>query len=194
MDQALLFDILNRIMGVWGLLLICCSIIFNLLIFNVCRKSNKLRNNTTFKFLSIVAINDMLMCFPWNFDDFVGSMFNMRFYLTSLFYCEYVENFLQYITITFASWLLVSISLDRVLSLNIQKWSSKYFKGSWPFFYSLGLALIIISVNVMSVFKTGHIVRNENGSELVVCFEDSNGSEVIYNLMNEVFIFFLICF
>lgn len=155
--------------------MILCGIVLNALEFVVCIKNKTLLRKSTFKLLAIGAINDMLMCFTWNFDDFTQTFFNFSAYSKSLFYCRFMENFLQYITITFASWLLVSISLDRVLRLNIKKWSTHYFSGTRPYIYSFCLALLIISINLVSVLNTGNIFQNGTQIE-VLCFEDISGS------------------
>lgn len=184
-DQSVL-DILNKIMAIWGIMLIICSVFFNALAFVICIRSKTLRKNNTFKLLAVGAINDILMCFTWNFDDFMGIFFNFQAFYANLFYCEFFENFLQYITITFASWLLVSISLDRVLTLYLKKWNTHYFCGARPFVYTFLLALLIALINIVAVFKTGYSFQNGTDTEVVVCFEDNTQSNVIYNLINKV--------
>lgn len=182
-DNTIL-DIIEKIMSIWSLLLILCGFIFNLLVFVICVKSKKLRSTSTFKILAIGAINDMLMCFPWNFDDFADYFFDLQVYSRSLFYCEFIKNFLQYVTIT--SWLLVSISFDRVLALHIKTWSTHYFNGLKPVYFCSLILAIIVSVNFVAIFKTGYSYRNENGTEIVVCFVQSNSSTEIYDVMGEV--------
>lgn len=185
-DQITL-NVVNRILASWALILIICGIILNVLVCFVCLvKSKQLRSISTFKFLTIGAINDLLMCFPWNFDSFTNIYFDLKPHLLSLLYCQYLEIFLQYTTITYASWLLVSISLDRVLSLSIKKWSSQYFKGQRPFIFSALLLVFIVAIYSVSLFKVGYTFINENGTEIVVCYEDKDKSTLVYDLMNQV--------
>lgn len=186
MADSVFFIVSNRIMAIWGLILILCGIAFNFLVCYVCIKSNQLRSNTTFKFLAIIAINDILLCFPWDFDGFTSVFFDYPAYFRNLFYCEYIEVFLQYATINFDGWMYVSISLDRVLSLSVKKWSCQYFNGYRPIAYSAFLALVIVAMNIVSIFKTGYSYRDENGTDVVVCFEDSNESTEAYDIINLV--------
>lgn len=185
-DNKILINVLNQIMGVWGLCLILSSVVFNFLVCFVCLRSRQLRSTTTFKFLAIAAINDMLLCFPWDLDDFTSVFFEYPIYLRNLFYCNYIEIFLQYSTINFSSWLFVSISLDRVLSLSVKKWSSQYFTAHRPVVYVVMLALAIVSMHVVSIFGTGYSYRNENGTYVVVCFEDSHNSSAVFDFINLV--------
>jgi hypothetical protein len=187
LDQTILIDILCKVMAIWGLLLVVCSIIFNFLVCFICLKSSQLRSTSTFKFLAIGAINDMIMCFAWNFDDFTSIFFGYEAYSQILFYCEYIDLFIQYATITYSSWILVSISLNRVLSLNIQKWTNQYFQGLRPVYYSAILALIVLGSYIPLVFKGGFSYQNENDTEIIiVCFAESSNSTEIYDFMNQV--------
>lgn len=185
-NQNLLI-VFNRIFATWALILLICGIIFNTLVCYICLvKSKKLRSISTFQFLIIGAINDMLMCFSWNFDCFTDVYFDLRPYMTSLIFCQYFEIFLQYTTISYASWLHVSISLDRVLSLSIAQWTNKYFKRQRPFIFSALLFAAISAIFSISLFKVSYSFKNENGTEIVVCYQDKDKSTFFYELINQV--------
>jgi hypothetical protein len=175
------------IMAIYGFALIFISLIFNSLVCFICLKSEQLRATSTFKFLAIGAINDILMCFAWNFVDFWHYFFGgPLLYMQNLFFCKIINLFLMYSTITYGSWIYVSISLDRVLSLNIKKWTNTYFKGLRPVIYAALLAILVIGLNIINTFKGGYILRGENGTDVVICFKDSDNSTVVDYVTSKV--------
>lgn len=179
-------DTLNRIFSIYNLLLIVCAFILNPFILYICLKSKKLRSSSTFKLLAFGAVNDLLTCLGWNQECFVNAFWDLHLYYKNLFYCEWISVFLQYTTLEIESWLLVSISLDRFLSLSIKKWSKHYFTGNRPFIYAAVLALLIIALNFNEVFLSGYIIT-EDGVEMVMCYETPPGNSIDwYRIMTQV--------
>lgn len=171
MTDANVISIVGKIMGSWSLLLIVFGVVLNILVFLVIMKSKKLRSFSTFQLLAVGAINDLITSLAWNQENFTDTFFNFKSYYRSLFYCEVISVFLEFSTLTFESWMLVSISLDRYLSLRVKKWTKEYFGGVRPVIWSLIMALIIIAINFRSIFNSGYVL-NINGTEKIVCFEN----------------------
>jgi hypothetical protein len=186
MTDSKLIDIYNKTMGIWAIILVICSIIFNSIVFIVCLKSNELRSISTFKLLAVAAINDALQGFSWNLGDFTWLFFDFNLDVSSLFYCKFLATFMINTTCCFASWLLVSISLDRVLSLYIRSWSNKYFNGQRPFFLAAFILLVIMSIFGWPAIKSGYSYTNENGSEIIVCFEGAPGDTYLFDIITLV--------
>lgn len=179
-------DTLNKIFSIYNLLLIVCAFILNPFILYICLKSKKLRSSSTFKLLAFGAINDLLTCLGWNQECFVNAFWDLHLYYKNLFYCEWISVFLQYTTLEIESWLLVSISLDRFLSLCFKKWSKHYFAGNRPFIYAAVLALLIIALNFNEVFLSGYIIT-EDGVQMVMCYETPPGNSIDwYRIMTQV--------
>lgn len=178
-------DVLSKIFACYGIFLISVAVIFNPFVIFVCIKSKKLRSTSTFKLLAFSSFTDLLSLFGWNQEGFVMSMFNYAASFVNLSYCRWVSVFLQYSTLQYASWMLVSISLDRILSMTIKKWSKHYFSGFRPIVYSIILALVIFGINLNEIFTSGHIVTT-NGTDFVVCFESDPNSFDWYHLMEQV--------
>lgn len=164
-----LIDIFGKIFASYALLLIIAAIFLNPLVLFICLRSKKLRSTSTFKMLSICSINDLLSCLVWNQENFTGTFFDFKPMARSLFYCRFFSVFLQYVTLEYACWLLVSISLDRYLSLRLKKWSKQYFRGARPVIYSFVLLLIIIGINFNEILYDGYSYT-ENGTEIIVCY------------------------
>lgn len=176
----------TKITASYNLLIVILSCILNPLIFFICVKSNKIRSTSTFKLLAIGAINDFLAAIPWNFIAFTNSFFDFYPFAKSLFFCRVISIFIQFTCLQLTSWLLVSISLDRFLSMVIKQWSKRWFSGSRPVIYGLFLALFIIAVNFNVVFTAGFSFTL-NGTEIIFCFANRPDEFQWYNLMSQVF-------
>jgi hypothetical protein len=126
-------SILAKIFSCYNLILVIAPIILNPIVLFICLKSKKLRSISTFKILTVNSIIDILVCLPWNFENFAA---NFKFYpgYKSLFYCQWITIYLQS-TIQIESWLILSISFDRLLSLSFNKWSKSIFINSRPYIY-----------------------------------------------------------
>lgn len=179
-------DVFQKITGTYLGFLMVASVILNPIILFVCIRSKKLRSNSTFKLLAYSSLNDLLNCLGWNMDDFIFSFFNIRISSTNLIYCRVVSVFLQCATIQFSSWMLVSISLDRLLSISIKKWSKYYFRGYRPLLYAILLTLVILGLNSnMIVF--GGFSYFEDGVEIIYCFATPPDQTIDwYKIANQV--------
>ena len=162
-------DVLTKIFSIYNLLLIVASLIFNPLVFLICFRCKKLRSTSTFKILAINSINDIMVCFPWNFENFVMN-FNYYPYYTSLFYCKWISLLLQTTTIQIESWLLLSVSLDRLLSLSIKKWSRSIFVNYRPYIFCICLILFFYALNFPRALFISYIAV-VNDTEIIVCYQ-----------------------
>lgn len=178
-------SVFSKIFASYNLLLIISSITFNPMVLYVCLKSKKLRTTSTFKLLAFSSINDLLAGLAWNLECFSDTFFDLQIYYKSLFYCRVISVFLEFTTLDFTSWMLVSISLDRLLSISFKEWSKKYFDGVRPFIYSLGLLFLIAAINFNEVFVAGYSYT-VNGTEIIICFSNPPDQYPWYNTMSKV--------
>lgn len=185
MGNQIVIDVFSKISAAYNLLLIISSVILNTLLIFICVKRKNLREISTFKLLAFSAFNDMLTCLVWKEESFTNTFFDFRPYSRSLLYCRLMSMFLQYTTMELESWLLVSISLDRALSLSISKWSRIYFKGIWPIVFCIVLTLFVIGVNINQFFTLG-FTQVINGTEAISCFKSFSGDVEWYQINNEV--------
>jgi hypothetical protein len=123
--QDMMIDTISKIFAGFGLAEMIVSIILNLLVIIIILKSKKLRSTSTFKILAFSAVNDMILCIPWNLEIFLYTMFNNKI-TNNVFYCKWISNFLEFTSLSIESWLLLSISFDRLLSLHVNKWTKFY--------------------------------------------------------------------
>ena len=170
-----LIEILGKILGYWALSLIFISIVLNILVCFICLSSKQLRSVNTFKMLAIGAISDLLQSLTWNYENFLYTLNSLTTPFNSLFFCKFFSMFIQYVSMAFSNWILVSISFDRVMSLCVKKWDRQYFKGNRPFVYLAFLAILFIAININSIFK-GAYISSSNSSEKAVCYVDSDRS------------------
>lgn len=185
MSDQNLIAIFAKVFAAYNLFLIVASTVLNTIILYVCVRSKRLRANSTFKIIAFTAVIDFLACLVWNEESFTGTFFDFQPYFRSFFYCRWISMFLQYTSCMLESWLLVSISLDRFLSVIIKRWSKYYFNGYKPIIYSFLLTLVILGVNINELFTNGY-VTNVNGTEYINCFMNRDGEFNWYKLMAQV--------
>ena len=168
--QKLIIDTVSKIFAVYAIIETAASIVLNLLVIIVILKSERLRTTSTFKILVVSAVNDMLVCFPWNIANFLYTMFNYVAMYRNAFICKWIFMFLQYTTFSIESWLLLSISVDRLLSLHVKKWSKFYFNGYRPYIFAVLLCLTMVAINLFEVFTIGYsYFNNQTRTETFVC-------------------------
>lgn len=180
-----LIGIFEKIFASYSLALIILGSIFNSLVCFICLKSKTLRSTSTFKMLAIVAISDLISLFEWNADNFSIAFFNYLAYTQNLFFCRFVTMFLQYATLEISSWMWVSISLDRYLSLRVKRWRKHYFRGYRAVLLAIGLVIFIVAINFVEIFKNGYSFV-VNGTEVVVCGATSENNFFWFQLMSQV--------
>lgn len=185
MSNQNLITVFTKITASYNLFALIASCILNPFILFICVRSKKLRSTSTFKLLAIGSINDFICNFPWNQEAFTNSFFDFHSPYRSLFYCRVISVFVQFSTFQLASWLLVSISLDRFLSMIWKNWSKKWFSGKKPVIYGIGLAIVIMAINFNEVFTSGYSYMN-NGTEVIICYESPAGEFQGYQVMSQV--------
>lgn len=178
-------DILAKIFAAYALVLIIAAILLNPIVCYVCLRSAKLRHTSTFKLLAFASINDMLTCLVWNEGDFAHTLFGVTWSKYSPFYCMWIAIFFQYTTLQIASWMLVTISFDRLMSLSLNVWTRYCFNGIKPFVFSTILVFFIVGVNINEGFTTGYFM-NKNGTQVFVCYSNPHGSFPWYDIMSQV--------
>lgn len=186
MSNQELLNLFTKIFGSLNLVLIFASLFFNLLLLYTCLQSKKLRSSSTFKLIAFGSVNDILVCLAWNFEDFTDSFFSWQPYNLSLVYCRWISVLLQYSSISFTSWLLVSVSLDRLLSMIIKKWSAICFIGPRPVIYSAVLAFIILFVYSNTLFTIGVKFNQNDTYDQIICFISANEEIDWYQINSQV--------
>ena len=151
-----IIDTISKVFACLCIVETICGVILNIIIIVICQKSQRLRTNSTFKILAVGAINDMLISVPWNLDVFIFTMFDYFLPIQSHFYCRWLSNYLQYTTLSIQSWILLSTSVDRLLSMVVKKWSKFYFSGYRPYIFAILLCFLISGINFFEVFTIGY--------------------------------------
>lgn len=187
MSSAQAIVIVSDITAGLNLTIIVASMILNPLILLVCIMSKKLRSHSTFKLFAVNSVNDLFTSVAWNFESFMDSVFNFNVPFRSLVYCKFVSVFLQFSSIWLTSWLLVLISLDRLLSLTLKNWSRKHFIGNRPVICILVVWVVILGINLDTLFTVGYSFVI-NGTEIIICYE-SSGQFNWFQVMNKILVY-----
>lgn len=185
-DGQATINLLTKITATFDLIMALTSSVLNPLVLYICLRSKRLRSTSTFKLLAISSINDFFCNWPWNQEAFANSFFDVQLPYKSLFYCRWISVFLQLACFEITSWLLLSISLDRFLSMTIKKWSKSFFDGFKPIIYAAFLVLIIFGINFNLVFYGGYSYSDDDGNEVVICYDSPPGGPAWYYIMSQV--------
>ncbi|CAF0800899.1 unnamed protein product [Brachionus calyciflorus] len=161
-----LYEILSRILGAYSLMLIIFGLIANFIIFFICLRK-PLRKISTFKFFSILALSDTLSLFECNLTHFTIAYFNIAYNSIYLPWCR-LEQFLQQTFLQLSAWILVSIALDRLISVLNNNWRKFYKNGNRIYFYILILIIFFSGLNMPILIKMGYYTY-ENGTEILYC-------------------------
>ena len=164
MSIQTLIDVAAKFLAAYALVLIIAAIILNPLVCYVCLKSAKLRNTSTFKLLAFASINDLFSSLVWNEGDFAHTFFGVTWSKYSPFYCMWVSIFFQYTTLQIASWMMVIVSFDRLMTMSLGIWSRHCFNGAKPFIFSCIISLVIVGINFNEGFTTGYFYSNPANS------------------------------
>lgn len=187
-----IIDTLGKALAIYNLLLIVAGIVLNPIVLYICLKSKALRSSSTFKLLAVNSVNDLINCIAWNMECFTDTFFGLHLYSRNFFYCKWISTFLEFTTQTLTSWMLVSISLDRLLTISFKNWSIRYFRGFCPYLYSFFLTLLIAFINFSMAINSGYKYAI-NGTEIIVCFDNASDEFPFYELMTKVNFFFYSC-
>lgn len=128
--MASVFETLQKIFGILSIILLVVSTFGNLFSFYVCKRIKK---NSTFTFLTFLAISDLLTLYYWNLNNFLTQFTSVNLYLTNLWVCK-IGNFVQFSSLQCSAWLLVKYNNLNILekfnlSNNIITRPKKYFSN-----------------------------------------------------------------
>ena len=166
-----IIDTVSKIFSCLSIVETIAAIIFNPLVLVICLKSKRLRKISTFKILAVSAINDTLIGISWSTELFGYTMFNFTPSYESIFFCRFFANFLGYTTLCIETWMVLSISVDRLLSMTVKKWSKFYFGGNRPFIFAVLVCLFIAGLNFHIIFTGIYIFYdNETQAEVFYCY------------------------
>ena len=166
-----IIDTVSKVLSCLCIVETSAAIVLNPLVIIIILMSKRLRQISTFKILAVSAVNDMLVTISWNVEMFGYTMFNYIPSSNSIFFCRFFANFLGYTTLCIETWILLSISVDRLLSMTVKKWTKFYFKGYRPFIFAVLLFVFIGALNFQIIFTGVYIFYdNETQTEVYYCY------------------------
>ena len=164
MDENL-FKILQKILGMYALLLIIVGTISSCMSFYICFKLSKI---STFVFLAFLSVSDIVSLYYWNLTNFVDNWFDIDFLNSSYWLCK-IGNYYQFTSLQISAWILIVISIDHNLSIRIKHWRKLYFTTNRAFICACLVVAFFLILNSSILVSFGHetIVNNTNK---VICF------------------------
>jgi hypothetical protein len=112
-----IFLTLNKVLGVYALILTILGTLLNFFNFFVCMR---LRKNTTFVFLSFFSLANAFSLYWWNLNNFLKEFVNIDLLAVSLWTCK-IGNYVQFNSLQMAAWFLVRLTKQLNQKLKIRQ-------------------------------------------------------------------------
>ena len=160
---------LLEILAYYSLFLVVAGTIGNFATFIVCYR---LRSTTTFVFLMVSSVVDAIALYFWNANHFTSVIVNTDLQNLNRLSCK-LGMFVQFTSLQSSAWLLVAMSLDRLMSVWISHWKLVYFKPTQAFMASIAVLVLFMLVNLNVPFTFSHDIT-VNGTTKIQCFATSD--------------------
>ena len=121
-----------------------------------------LRQNTTMRYLTAVAIADLCSLYSWNLNLFYKHLVNPYqndLEDLSIILCRSI-SFIAFVSLQLSSWFLTLVSVDRCLNTYFLFWHRKFGRVNYATFTILTLTLIILLINGHLLFLNGYRQTN----------------------------------
>ena len=179
-------DVFSLAIGVYALLIILVGTIGNFLIFVTTLQVDRRENNTTFIFLRFLSISDWITLFFFNLDSFTLPVYGVYLENISIMSCKWVD-FLQFTSFQSSAWLLVSLSVDRCLSVIYVNWHRLYFNAERALYFASAVVItnVLINIQILFTFGAADLVYNNvtnTTSEVSRCFNIDTDPNQLMNI------------
>jgi hypothetical protein len=111
----------------------------------------------------------MITLYFWNLGNFLSQIFTIDLINLSIWGCKFGSLF-QFTSLQISAWILVLISLDQLLSVNLVHWRTVYFKPKQALIATIVLVLFFIVLNFNILILFGYEVKTENSTQ-TICYD-----------------------
>ena len=154
----------EKILSYYTLFLIIIGTVCNLISFIVMNRK-QMQKYACMKYLSTLAISDMMILYQWNLNTFFKYNFSkppfyQDFEEMSLVSCRLIA-FFAFFFLQLSSWLLSLVSFDRLMLVYSSKWKHVMHKPNRIRLLIGCTVLIILLLNSHLLFLNGYVVKND---------------------------------
>jgi hypothetical protein len=157
-----------KALAVYSLFLVIFGTIGNLCTCFICMRKS-LRKTTCFVFLSFISIIDIFTLYTWNLSNFIVPFYGYFHENSNIIWCK-LSVFLQFFSLQSSAWLLVTMTVERYLSLVIKKWYSSYFNAKRAAIASCCVITLSFLFNGHLLIANGHFITVNNRT-ILKCYE-----------------------
>lgn len=129
----------------------------------------RVKQNTTFVFMSFFAVFNIFSLFWWNLNNFTSIWTGVNLLNEGIWFCK-VGNFIQFSSLELIAWFMVLVSIDRTLSVYVRLWRASLFKAKQAYWVSFILSAFILLMNINILVLFGY-EANMNGTIVPICFK-----------------------
>ena len=132
-----------------------------------------LRQYTTMRYLTVVAVADLCSLYSWNLNLFYKHLINPYqndLEDASIISCRLV-SFIAFVSLELSSWYLTLMSVDRCLNIHFLFWNKQYGRAKYSIYIILVTTIIILCLNTHLLFLNGYKVPDCTPYAKRTCFK-----------------------
>jgi hypothetical protein len=156
--------ILNQINGIYSLIILILGAIGNFFCAAICLRPS-LRKVPTFNFYCVLLSCDAFALCVWNLDHYLLIFHETQLENHGIISCK-ISTFVQCFSLQYSAWLLVSMTVERYLSIIIPNWRNNLFNIKKSISILLAIGFITFVLNLSFAINLTYEMANDT----VECF------------------------
>jgi len=144
-----------------------------------------LRQYTTMRYLTVVAIADLCSLYSWNLNLFYKHLINPYqndLEDASIISCRII-SFIAFVSLELSSWYLTLVSVDRCLNIHFLFWHRQFGRASRSIYIILITTIIILCLNIHLLFLNGYKKADctpQGKRTCIICYARLNDPNYIF--------------
>lgn len=137
-----------------------------------------MRKVATFQLYAFYTVSELIGLYPWNMTNIINYYFELNLEYTSKFLCHFI-SYVQYCSFEISSWILVVISIDRLVFVKWAGWHKRHINSKKVYLVALILVAFFCAWNLPFALNNGYIaeisLNNSNETSLkLICHSNPN--------------------
>nr|QVK45786.1 G protein-coupled receptor [Proales similis] len=177
----------EKVLALYTLLLMVAGTLGNLVTFTIMMRKS-LRKYSCMRYLAVLSLADLVVLYQWNLNSFY------KYYLTrppeytdleelSVFWCRWISYF-AFTSLQLSSWLLATVSIDRLMLLHSSWWKRHMTKPRTVNFIIATIIGTVFALNshilVLNGFETNKTNEHNLTQTVVECYRSREDKNYIF--------------
>ena len=128
----------------------------------------KRNDNPSFLFMMFLSMSDFVSMYWWNLTHVIEAFWSFDLQNYDVYYCRFM-TFFQMVSLQASAWILVTISIERYISVVVVNWKN-VFNSRKAYLCASIVVITILTLNIHILFTYGHERLIENSTIRVECY------------------------